>query len=100
VYKADWTQGTICFLFISVGVGGFREIVLCIFESFLFVNSFRICMDDYVMMVTWFEDGMGWEEGVAWWGKEVKRWMGWDWGLGVYHDGMGHVHSVYRERNI
>jgi hypothetical protein len=37
-----------------------REIVLCIFESFLFVNSFRIFMDDYIMMVTRFEDGVGW----------------------------------------
>lgn len=48
----------------------FREIVLCIFESFLFVNSFRICMDDYIMMVTWFEDGVGWVGVGAWEGRQ------------------------------
>ena len=55
----------------------FREIVLCIFESFLSVNSFPLCMDDYIMMVTWFEDGMGWGGG-----KERKRWMGLEMGMG------------------
>jgi hypothetical protein len=34
-------------------------------------------MDDYIMMVTWFEDGMGWGGG-----KERKRWMGLEMGMG------------------
>jgi hypothetical protein len=55
-------------------------------NPFFFVNSFRICMDDYIMLITRFEDGMGGGR------QEMDGISGTG---GVYTVmGCGHVHSV------